>query len=98
MQLIMGHIGYHLSVYCVVRQVVREGSSCICTAGQGEACTHAAAMQYAMKYFTSLGHHKLPDDPAGTEILCAWNAPKTAKVDTYFNNLNIVNMCFSLRV
>lgn len=56
------------------------GSSCTCTAGLGEACTHVAAMLFAMEDFTSLGHHMLPNDPASTELLCAWNAPKNPKV------------------
>lgn len=55
-------------------------SSCSCTAGQGEACTHVAGLLFAMEDFTSLGHHDLPDDPASTEILCRWNAPKDCKV------------------
>ena len=73
------------------------GSSCTCTAGQGEACTQVAAMLFAMEDFTSLGHHELPDDPASTEILCAWNAPKTTKVDQLINNLKIVNMFFFIQ-
>ena len=28
-----------------------------------------------------IGHHELPDDPASTEMLCLWNAPKSTKVD-----------------
>ena len=40
-------------------------------------------MLFAMEDFTSLGHHELPDDPASMEILCAWNTPKTAKVDHF---------------
>lgn len=56
------------------------GSSCECTAGQGEACTHVAAMLFAIEDFTSLGYHSLPDDPASTELLCAWNGPKSVKV------------------
>jgi hypothetical protein len=31
------------------------GSSCTCTAGQGEACTHVAALLFALEDFTSLG-------------------------------------------
>ena len=49
------------------------GFSCTCTAGQGEACTHAAAMLFAMEDFTSLGHHELPGDAASTQILCGWD-------------------------
>ena len=91
----MGHSRYN---YCIVlfdklsEKPVR--SRCTCTARQGEACMHAAAMLFAMVDFTRLGHHKQPHDPASTEILYAWNAPKTAKVDQSFNNLNIVNMFF----
>ena len=55
------------------------GSSCTCEAGQGEACTHVAGMLFAIEDFTSLGYHELPDDPASTELLCAWNAPKTSQ-------------------
>ena len=55
-------------------------SSCSCTAGQGEACTHVAAVLFALEDFTSRGLHSLPDDPASTEMLCAWNAPKNCKV------------------
>ena len=33
------------------------GSNCTCTAGQGEACTHVAAMLFAMEDFTSLGNY-----------------------------------------
>lgn len=55
-------------------------SSCTCAAGQGEGCTHVAAVLFAMEDFSSRGHHTLPDDPSSTEILCAWNAPKGTKV------------------
>jgi hypothetical protein len=55
-------------------------SSCTCTAGLGEACTHVAAVLFALEDFTSLGYQMLPDDPASTELLCSWNAPKDSKV------------------
>ena len=32
------------------------GSNCTCTAGQGEGCTHVAALLFAMEDFTSLGN------------------------------------------
>ena len=50
------------------------------TAGHREACTHIAALFFILEDFTTLGHHMLPDDPASTEILCSWNAPKNSKV------------------
>lgn len=59
------------------------GSSCTCTAGQGEACTHVAGLLFALEDFTSMGYHELPDDPASTEILCAWVAPRDSKVCTH---------------
>jgi hypothetical protein len=59
------------------------GSSCNCTAGQGEACTHVAALLFAMEDFTSLGLHELADDPACTEVLCAWNGPKDTNVSSW---------------
>ena len=57
------------------------GSNCSCTAGQGEGCTHVAAMLFALEDFTSQGLHCLPDDPASTEVLCEWVKPKDPKVN-----------------
>jgi len=53
--------------------------SLTCTAGQGEACPHIAAVLVALEDFTSLSLHSLPDDPARTEMLHAWNAPRTPR-------------------
>ena len=78
-------------------------SLCSCTVGQGEACTHTAALLFALEDFISLGHHMLPDDPASTEILCSWNAPKDSKVVyigrlfiMYFNMLIYFNIYFNI--
>ena len=57
------------------------GAHCSCKAGQGEACTHAAAILWALEDFTSRGYHSLPDSPASTEILSKWTAPRNSKVE-----------------
>lgn len=57
------------------------GAHCSCKAGRGEACTHAAAILWALEDFTSRGYHSLPDNPSSTEILSKWVAPRNAKVE-----------------
>ncbi|XP_070537882.1 uncharacterized protein [Ptychodera flava] len=56
------------------------GGSCQCVAGLGEACSHIAAMLFALEDFVANGYKDLENGPATTEILCKWIAKKDSKV------------------
>ena len=56
------------------------GGLCACVAGLGEACTHVAALLFAMEDMTSMGMQDLPPDAASTEMLCKWTNPRSNKI------------------
>ncbi|XP_070549026.1 uncharacterized protein [Ptychodera flava] len=56
------------------------GGSCQCVAGLGEACSHIAAMLFALEDFVANGYKDLENGPATTEVLCKWIAKKDSKV------------------
>ncbi|XP_045186454.2 uncharacterized protein LOC123544443 [Mercenaria mercenaria] len=57
------------------------GGACACVAGCGEACSHIAAILFAVEDFVAQGLNQLPDDKSCTDILCQWNKPSKRKVE-----------------
>lgn len=59
---------------------------CTCKAGLGEACSHAAALMYAL-----LAAVNLKDGQSSTQKACAWNLPgKTSKIQ--YEELSKISM------
>ena len=67
------------------------GGKCTCVAGLGKACTHVAAVLFAMEDFCAKGLRKLPANPSCTELLSQWTAPRGAKCEP--KPLSEVNVC-----
>ncbi|CAG2190881.1 unnamed protein product [Mytilus edulis] len=52
-----------------------SGGACSCVAGKGEACSHIAALLFALEDFISNGFKDLPVAKTVTDKLCSWNKP-----------------------
>ena len=48
---------------------------------KGEACSHIAALLFAIDDYISKGLKDLPEDRASTEKLCQWNKPAKRKAE-----------------
>ena len=72
---------YRVVVCLDMRTGVPYGAHCRCVSGLGEACTHVAGLLFALEDFVSRGFHTLPDGQSTTEVLCAWSAPKSRRVE-----------------
>ncbi|CAG2203914.1 unnamed protein product [Mytilus edulis] len=48
---------------------------------KGEACSHIAALLFAIDDFVSKGLKELPADQTGTEKLCTWNRQARRKIE-----------------
>ena len=72
---------YRVVVCLDMRTGVPYGAHCGCISGLGEACTHVAGLFFALEDFVSRGFHTLPDGQSTTEVLCAWSASKSHKVE-----------------
>ncbi|KAJ8315882.1 hypothetical protein KUTeg_006558 [Tegillarca granosa] len=57
------------------------GGSCMCVAGLGAACSHLAALLFALEDFIAQGFHNIPDDKACTDRLKQWNIPAKRHVE-----------------
>ncbi|XP_052282066.1 uncharacterized protein LOC127879327 [Dreissena polymorpha] len=67
------------------------GGSCACVAGRGEACSHIAAILFAVEDFIAKGLNQSTDKPTCTDRLCAWNAPSKQNVEPEtIHNIRIV--------
>ena len=60
---------------------VPYGAHCRGVSGLGEACSHVAGLLFALEDFVARGFHTLKDCQSTTDVLCAWNAPKSRKVE-----------------
>ncbi|VDH98588.1 Hypothetical predicted protein [Mytilus galloprovincialis] len=58
-----------------------KGGTCDCVAGKGEACSHIAALLFAIDDFVSKGLKELPADQTGIEKLCTWNRQARRKIE-----------------
>ena len=56
------------------------GAHCQCVSGIGEACSHVAALLFALEDFSSRGMQHL-SGPAVTETICKWCKPASQKVE-----------------
>ena len=71
----------HKCTICVDRHEGKcYGAHCRCVSGLGEACSHVAALLFALDDFTARGLHRL-NGPAVTEKLCEWCKPCLQKVE-----------------
>lgn len=48
---------------------------------KGEACSHIAALLFAIDDFVSKGLKELPADQTGIEKLCTWNRQARRKIE-----------------
>ena len=68
-------------VVCVDREEGRfYGARCRCVSGLGEACSHVAALLFALEDFCARGMRTLTG-PAVTDIICQWSKPCAQKVE-----------------
>lgn len=68
-------------VVCIDREVGRcYGARCRCVSGLGEACSHVAALLFALEDFCSRGMRDLRG-PTVTEVICRWSKPAAQKID-----------------
>ena len=68
-------------IVCIDRKEGRcFGARCRCVSGLGEACSHVAALLFALDEFCSRGMRQL-QGPSVTETICRWSKPCAQKVD-----------------
>lgn len=48
---------------------------------RGEACSHIAAILFALEDYIAKGLNQLPDDSTCTDRLCEWNVPSKQNVE-----------------
>lgn len=71
----------HKCVICIDRHVAKVyGAYCRCVSGLGEACSHVAAVLFALEDFCARGFRTLRG-PTVTEKICKWAKPCGQKVD-----------------
>ena len=71
----------HKCIVCLDRVEPRiYGAHCRCVSGLGEACSHVAALLFALEDFCSRGYRSL-QGPTVTEKTCKWSKPSAQKVD-----------------
>ncbi|CAG2194736.1 unnamed protein product [Mytilus edulis] len=59
----------------------RTGKNWTSKSRKGEACSHIAALLFAIDDFVSKGLKELPADQTGTEKLCTWNRQARRKIE-----------------
>ena len=71
----------HKCIVCIGREeAICYGAYCRCVSGLGEACSHVAALLFAMEDFSARGLQRL-HGPSVTEQICKWCMPCTQKVE-----------------
>ena len=71
----------HKCIVCVDREEPKiYGAYCRCVSGLGEACSHVAALLFALEDFCARGYRSLQGTTV-TEKNCKWSRPSAQKVD-----------------
>ena len=71
----------HKCIVCIDRTEAKcYGAHCRCVSGLGEACSHVAALLFALEDFSARGLQRLRG-PSVTEKICKWCKPCAQKVE-----------------